>query len=670
MRVIGAAMHKRLTTIILIGLLLTTATLAEELTVRPGDDLRSLAERALGSGELWRLLLTENEELVSQSPTSGDTLTLPGPELGWAELIAGEGHVVVGREHGGFAPLHPDTALAPGDITRTGELSAAHLAVGSAEVILSPQTALHLEGITNRAGATSALLEVLYGRVRSVIERVLGNGEEFSVAGPTAVALVRGTDFEVAVPDPGTTLISVHRGRVEVRPTLLGKPTGEPFFLEAGEGAVVREHDVIRAPLPTAPVAQLPANGEELPFGKDTAQRVAFDWNVPAGATRVFLQIAADPDFTRLLEDTELTASESFSIELAAGEYYWRLAASDDNGLRGAWGEGSSFSVSVDEIPPRLKIGGWSFGAGGRSLTIWGDAADAAYLLVGNSPARFNADGSFRVTLPSEPYDGSVPLIATDGVGNSIEHRLIFHLPLLPVGLTGPTGGSGLTLLRSARPLDSWQLRATVGTRYYQLDSTDAKATEAHLGLALGLGGWGEVSAYLPYDNLIDDDGSSRAEMGNLLFEARLAPPVSGDFAYAAYAEAILPTSGHESAEIGSYQTLSPNSGRHDGVAFNLGLAFQYDFEGLLLLANLGMRPTAVDSFYIGVGAALPVTRWLTPTLELELSSPLSDEAALLTLSPGARFQIGDLQLALSGVIPLTETTDWRADLAVVLFHL
>ncbi len=663
-------MFKKLATIILMGLLLAGASLAEELTVRPGDDLRSLAERALGSGELWRLLLIENEGLLDQPPVSGETLTLPGPELGWAELVAGEGHVVVGREHGGFAPLHSDTALAPGDVARTGELSAAHLAVGSAEVILAPQTALHLEGITNRAGATSALLEVLYGRVRSVIERVLGDGEEFSVAGPTAVALVRGTDFEVAVPDPSTTIISVYRGRVEVRPTLLGKPNGEPFFLEAGEGAVVREHDVIRAPLPAAPVAQLPADGEEVPFGKNTARRVVFDWSSTTGATRVFLQIAADPDFTLLLEDTELTASENFSTELATGEYYWRLAASDDNGLRGAWGESSSFTVSVDETPPRLKIGGWSFGAGGRSLTIWGDAADAAYLMVGSSPARFNADGSFRVTLPSEPYDGSIPLIATDGVGNSIEHRLIFHLPLLPVGLTGPTGGSGLTLLRLARPLNPWQFRATAGTRYYQFNSTDSKATEAHLGLALGLGGWGEVSAYLPYDNLIDADGRSRAEMGNLLFEARLAPPVSGDFAYAAYAEAILPTSGHESAEVGAYQALTPNSGRHDGVAFNFGMAFQYDLEGLLLLANLGMRPTEGDSFYTGVGAALPVTRWLTPTLELELSSPLTDEAVLLTLAPGARFLIGDLQLALSGVIPLTKTTDWRADLAIVLFHL
>jgi len=666
---IGAEMFKRLTVILFI-VLLATASFAEELTVRPGDDLRSLAERALGSGELWRLLLTENEELVSQPPISGDSLTLPGPELGWAELIAGEGHVVVGREHGGFEPLHADTALAPGDIARTGELSAAHLAVGSAEVILSPQTALHLEGISNRNGATSALLEVLYGRVRSVIERVLGDGEEFSVAGPTAVALVRGTDFEVAVPDPGTTLISVHRGRVEVRPMLLGKPTAEPFFLEAGEGAVVREHDVIRTPLQIAPVAKLPTDDEEIPFGKNTAQRVAFDWNVPAGATRVFLQIAADAEFTRLLEDTELTASESYSTELAVGDYHWRLAASDDNGLRGAWGEGNSFTVSVDEYPPRLSIDGWSFGAGGRSLTIWGDAADAAYLLVGNSPARFNANGSFRVTLPSEPYDGSVPLIATDGVGNSVEHRLIFHLPLLPVGLTGPSGGSGLTLLRSARPLDAWQFRTTVGTRYYQLDSSNGKATEAHLGLALGLGGWGEVSVYLPYDNLMLNGANSSAKMGNLLLEGRLSPPVSGDFAYAAFAEAILPTSGHESAEVGFYQALTPNSGQHDKVVFNLGLAFQYDLEGLLLLANLGTRPTRGDSFYTGVGAALPVTRWLTPTLELELSSSLSDEAALLTISPGVRFQLGDLQLALSGVIPLTATTDWRADFAVVLFHL
>ena len=97
-----------------------------------------------------------------------------------------------------------------------------------------------------------------------MLEAVLGDGDEFRISGPTAVAIVRGTDFEISVPGPGVTQIAVYRGRVLVEPRLLGEATAERFELGPGEGAVIREHGVTRVDLPGEPRPVQPGEGAVL----------------------------------------------------------------------------------------------------------------------------------------------------------------------------------------------------------------------------------------------------------------------------------------------------------------------------------------------------------------------------------------------------------------------
>jgi hypothetical protein len=663
---------------ILLSVLLSLCpAFGDEAVLRPGESLEGLAERALGQAGLWRLLLAVNEGLAGREPGPGERLTLPGPEVGWAELVTGNGHVVVGRDHGGFEPLHPDTAIAPGDTARTGELSTAELSVGGVRVTLSPSTGLRLEGVVRSEEAASTLLELLYGRVRVVLEAALGDSDEFRIRGPTAVAIVRGTDFELSAPDAGVTRIAVYRGRVRIEPRL----GGEPFELGPGEGAVVREHGVVQVDLLDGPAALRPDDGETLVFAADARRSVRFAWDAPEGATRVFFQLAADPGCALLREERELAADGELRLELAPGEYYWRAAAVDDNGLRGPFSPVRRLRVDIDDTPPELEIGGWRLGGGGRTLTLWGTTVDAANLVVGTSPVPLSGDGGFEATVPAGAYDGSLPLIVRDTAGNSKEYRLVFRLPDLPVGLVGPTGGTGLSTLSSARILEPWALRVALGADYYDrlLGSTIpeyvplARAVQPWLAVSLGLGGWGELSLEAPYVNQIFTDGEAFAGMGDLSLEGRLSPPVSGDLAYALYARLALPTgpSYPERDEGARYRLpVDLGPGTPDGRA-NLaaGLALQCDFLKGGILLNLGYEFAEGGGLEGGIGFVWAATDWFTLSVENQYGLSTYKEYSFI---PGFHFRVADLEISLTLGVPLGGGGDGalEAGLAVILFEM
>jgi hypothetical protein len=662
-----------------LALCLLTAAFAEEAVLRPGETLEALAERAMGQAGLWRLLLAVNEDLAGRDPQAGERLTLPGPEVGWAELVAGDGLVTVGREHGGFEPLHPDTAIAPGDTARTGELSTAELSVGGARVILAPSTGLRLEGSVRSDGASSTLLELLYGRVRAVLDAILGDGEEFRIGGPTAVAIVRGTDFEVASPDPGVTQIAVFRGRVLVEPRLAGEPAGEPFELGPGEGAIIREHGVVRVALPAEPSLLRPEDGASLVFAADARRGVVFEWEAPAGATRVRFQLAADPVCAHLYDEREPAAGEKLRLELVPGAYYWRAAALDDDGLCGEFSPVRSFEVVVDDTPPGLEIQGWRLGGGGRTLTLWGRTLEAANLVVGAGPVPLSGDGGFEATVPTGAYDGSVPLVVRDAAGNSREYRLVFHIPDLPVGLVGPTGGTGLNTLVSPRGLEPWSLRVALGADYcdWLVGSTVPgytpleRAVQPWLAVSLGLGGWGELSLKAPYVNQIFSGGETFGGMGDLALAGKLSPPAPGDFAYALYARAALPTGPTypERDEVADYRPpVDLGPGTPDGrAALAAGLALQYDFLKGGVLGNLGYDFAVGGGFEGALGFVWAATGWLS--LSVEGQYGVSPHNAF-SLVPGFHFRVADLDVSLYLDVPFAADEVLETGLAVVLFEL
>ncbi len=639
----------------LLLLLLTAAASADAEGERPGDSLRELAERAAGSLEL--------DFLLSGLEAGAEPRSVAVPQSDWARVSLTRGRVIL-LDDAGERPLPDDAVLTTGQIVGTGEVSSTVLAVSSARVTLQPDSALRLDARVESGGVGRTLLELLYGRARAVIETVLDDGEEFSISGPTAVALVRGTDFEVAVPRPGVTTVAVHRGVVEVIPHFDGRPRGEPILLEAGRGIVVGEHDQVLRELSEPPEPRGPETGEELVFAPGSPRRIELAWSAAENVERVRLQLAEDAEFSSLLRDEMLPAVAPVRFELPPGEYHWRLAAEDDVGLLGPFGPARSFSVAVDDVPPELYIEGWELGSGGRAIVVWGRADEAAHLVVGSQPVSLDGDGSFRATLPTELYDGAVPLIVRDEVGNSAEHRLVYHLPRLPLGLAGPGGASGLTSLHFARSLEAWDLRAGLGAElsYPAADSVDPhRRSRAELNLALGLGGWGELAVETPYSALVHGEAQTLAGMGDLRLTAKVGPPSPDDFAYAVYSELELPT-----AELNDNADLGPET-PNDRAVVTSGVALQADLAPFTLLGNLDYLFGDDGGFGYGLGAVWAAADWLSLSTAFN-GEPGADFNSDARITPGVHFGLGDLQLNLHGALYLDGRTDLGLD--IILFQL
>jgi hypothetical protein len=154
-----------------------------------------------------------------------------------------------------------------------------------------------------------------------------------------------GASISVQVTDGGDTTISVSRG--ELRLTAAGAETR----LSSGQGAEVRRGQPPRKiSLLPIPDRLLPPDGEHLP-----TVDVAFSWAPVTGAHRYRLTVASDAHFRSVVHDRTDAPSERAPVHLAAGTYYWRVCAVDQEGLEGR--STSARKLVIDITPPRLKPG-------------------------------------------------------------------------------------------------------------------------------------------------------------------------------------------------------------------------------------------------------------------------------------------------------------------------
>lgn len=103
-----------------------------------------------------------------------------------------------------FERISQPTLVAVGDTVKTGGGSCALLMENSTELVLQPNTVLHITEATfdKLANSRSTLLKLDMGRLKAKIGK-LSQGSKFEVVTPTALAAVRGTLFYL---DAGTQL--------------------------------------------------------------------------------------------------------------------------------------------------------------------------------------------------------------------------------------------------------------------------------------------------------------------------------------------------------------------------------------------------------------------------------------------------------------------------------
>lgn len=116
------------------------------------------------------------------------------------------------------------------------------------------------------------------------------------------------------------------------------------------EGLDARQDFLVRDQ-PVPPLTVRPLHGQTL-----NSARPRFEWTRVAEAERTVLQIARDPQFLTLLLEQDTRATHLRPIlDLAPGDYVWRVASVDRNGDRGRFGQPLPLTITDEPVDPALQ---------------------------------------------------------------------------------------------------------------------------------------------------------------------------------------------------------------------------------------------------------------------------------------------------------------------------
>ena len=169
---------------------------------------------------------------------------------------------------------------------------------------------------------------------------------------------------------------------------------------------------------------------------KQSVGEIEFSWAPNADAQRARLQVAKDPAFATLVQDSEITAAPNLRTTLAEpGTYHWRVATIRPNGDQGPFGDSQVF-----ELRPTPEPAASGRSADGNSLVFrWNGRAED------RQQVEFARDAEFRevvaraelgaaewaLPLPSRGgrYYFRYRSIEPDGFVSSYSATLIIDIP-------------------------------------------------------------------------------------------------------------------------------------------------------------------------------------------------------------------------------------------------
>ena len=125
---------------------------------------------------------------------------------------------------------------------------------------------------------------------------------------------------------------------------------------------------------PEAPSISAPQGGQKV-YGSQTTLR----WNASDAAQSYHVQLAAKPDFTKLLVDLPEQVSNEYVVSLALGQYYWRIAAVAAEQNQGPFSNVQSFTQHKHPPePPSVSAPQNGQKVYGSQTTLRWNASDAA----------------------------------------------------------------------------------------------------------------------------------------------------------------------------------------------------------------------------------------------------------------------------------------------------
>ncbi|MCR9278360.1 MAG: FecR domain-containing protein [Pseudomonadaceae bacterium] len=323
-------------------------------TIRPGDELWSLAAKYCGSANYADELATHNSIADAADIRPGSRLRIPVDWLvrapAHAVVVDVQGDVVLVADQGDMS-VAIGSEVQMGMIIRTSSGSAAVRFADGSILRVAPESEVLFNVLTvfGDTGMVDTHLRYLRGRGESQVVRQR-TGSRFRVATPSGVAAVRGTNFRVSV-GADKTLSETVTGSIDfVQPAQTSEvPAG--FGVVASAAGVVKE-TLLAAPSVTAPRGMLPPESQ-------------FQWQALAEASGYRVKLFR-PD--RLdVPDTQVIVSSAvyqFAPE-AQGDYLLSVRAIADSGLEGFE---ARQSVSIGRVGPvpelqrsaRKRVLSWS----------------------------------------------------------------------------------------------------------------------------------------------------------------------------------------------------------------------------------------------------------------------------------------------------------------------
>ncbi|MBX2839802.1 MAG: FecR domain-containing protein [Gammaproteobacteria bacterium] len=298
--------------------------ISRDIVVEAGDTLRSIAQREFGkSGLAWHLA-EFNGLMESAQLTAGQTLRIPlivpvRPEFARVAFSKGD----VTRDG---SELSVDDRIYLNDTLVTGTNGFVSLVFESGSVVnLQPNSAAKLVRLHCLADDDQCLIEVQadVGEISSDVESSDNQSTDFRITTPFASAAVRGTSLDFSA-NVDKMVVGVTEGEVSL------SAEGEQVALPEGFGSVANAGQPPAQPIPLLPgpvyryIPSRAAPGDPVRW-----------WELTA-VNQYAATITRDEQGSEVISTFESDANGIIvSDGIAPGDYFVRVRAIDENGIKG-----------------------------------------------------------------------------------------------------------------------------------------------------------------------------------------------------------------------------------------------------------------------------------------------------------------------------------------------
>ena len=417
----------------------------QEVVVRPGDTLWSIAHRYLKDPARWDEIVKHN-----RLPTSDPTVALPGMTLRVPAKLIKIGlraaHLVYEinrvlfrrRDTADWKGSTVGMELFQGDWVRTLEDSRARVRFLNKELLsLEPDSMAVIKPADEDADVVLKSGSVFAGHARVV------------TSAARVTPRTRETRYAASVEPDLTTRVEVYLGvaAVEAQGSEVDVPAGMqtrvrpglapeiPRRLENAPALEARGHEFASAEAVGGGVAPNPRGVEQTPLPAGDAATLRGDIDslgVGVPILGFHVQAASDRDFKKPVFDRKYENDERFSPSDAAlppGAYWWRLAVVDLLGTEGPFSEPRYYTVGLKRVEraPGAELGEMLTilsPVEGAEITSNGVGVvgvlrdDNLRLEIAGKPVRIDADGNFIAVVPLIDGINDIAIEVSDGKGN------------------------------------------------------------------------------------------------------------------------------------------------------------------------------------------------------------------------------------------------------------